>query len=162
MKAKDALLKKRLTDEQIDVVHDYMVRSDYNTFGAMFGLATYGGRINTVAPDATASPHRSAILDIACSAGWLDPKEEETNVNWVRAFYSELLADTGGAPVPGDMYDGALINHPDPELADPAYNKSGVAWSTIYYQGNYPRLQRVKAQWDPRDVFRHALGVRPA
>jgi FAD/FMN-containing dehydrogenase len=30
----------------------------------------------------------------------------------------------------------------------------------FYYQGNYPRLQSVKAEWDPRDVFRHALSVR--
>ena len=161
MKAKDALLKKQLTDRQIDIAHNYLVRSDYDVMGAMFGLATYGGRINTVATDATAAPQRNAILDVACNAGWLDPKEEEQNVRWVRAFYGELFADTGGAPVPGDAYDGGLINHPDTDLVDPALNTSGVPWHTIYYQGNYPRLQKVKAQWDPRDVFRHALGVRP-
>ena len=162
MKAKDALVKKRLTDRQIEVVHDYLTRSDYDVMGAMFGLATYGGRINTIAPDATAAPQRGAILNVACNAGWLDPHDEDKNVKWVRAFYSELFADTGGVPVPGDAYDGGLINHPDTDLADPALNTSGVPWHTIYYQGNYARLQRVKAQWDPRDVFRHALGIRPA
>ena len=161
MKAKDALVKRRLSDRQIGVVHDYMVRSDYDVMGGMFGLATYGGRINTVAPDATASPQRGAILDVACNAGWLDPNEAEKNMKWVRAFYGELFEDTGGVPVPGDVYDGGLINHPDTDLADPELNTLGVPWHTIYYQGNYARLQRVKAQWDPRDVFRHALGVRP-
>ena len=30
-----------------------------------------------------------------------------------------------------------------------------------YHDGlRYPRLQRIKARWDPRDVFRHALSVR--
>jgi hypothetical protein len=62
--------------------------------------------------------------------------------------------------VPGDAYDGALINHPDTDLADPALNTSGVAWHAIYYQANYPRLQRVKARWDPRNVFHHALSIR--
>jgi aclacinomycin oxidase len=45
-------------------------------------------------------------------------------------------------------------------LADPALNTSGIAWQTIYDQTNYPRLQHVKAQWDPRNVFHHALSVR--
>jgi FAD/FMN-containing dehydrogenase len=35
-----------------------------------------------------------------------------------------------------------------------------MPWQTLYYKENYPRLQRIKAQWDPRDVFRHALSIR--
>jgi hypothetical protein len=38
-------------------------------------------------------------------------------------------------------------------------NTSGVPWSTLYYKHNYPRRQRVKARWDPRDVFHHALSI---
>jgi len=64
------------------------------------------------------------------------------------------------AAAPGEAYDGAPINHPDVDLADPAWNTSGVPWHTIYYQANYPRLQRVKARWDPRNVFRHGLSVQ--
>jgi len=66
-----------------------------------------------------------------------------------------------GFGLPGEAYDGALINHPDTDLADPALNTSGVPWHTLYYKGNYPRLQQVKAKWDPRDVFHHALSIRP-
>jgi hypothetical protein len=32
-----------------------------------------GRKVNIVAPDATATPHRAAILDTACTAGWGDP-----------------------------------------------------------------------------------------
>ncbi len=114
LKVKDALLKKRFTDAQIGVAYDYLTRSDHDIMGGMLGLATYGGRINTVAPHATASAHRGSILDVACTTGWLDPREEATNLAWVRAFYRELFAESGGAPVGGDAYDGALINHPTP------------------------------------------------
>lgn len=161
-KVKDALLKRRLTDRQIGVTYDYLTRADHDVMGGMFGLATYGGRVNTVARDATASVQRDSILDVACSTGWLDPREEGKNLAWARAFYRDLFAETGGVPVPGEAFGGALINHPDTDLADPTLNTSGVPWQTLYYGENYPRLQRIKARWDPRDVFRHALSIRPS
>jgi aclacinomycin oxidase len=126
----------------------------------MLGLATYGGMINTVASDATASAQRDSILTTSCTTGWIDPRDEARNLAWVRAFYRELFADTGGVPVPGVVSDGAFINHPDVDLADPAWNTSGVPWHTLYYKNNYRRLQHVKARWDPRNVFHHALAVR--
>ena len=126
----------------------------------MIGLATYGGKVNTVAPDATASAQREAILTTSCNAGWVDPRDAEVNLGWVRSLYRELFADSGGVPAPGEAADGAFINHPDADLADPRWNTSGVPWHTLYYKGNYPRLQRVKARWDPRNVFRHALSIR--
>ena len=160
VKVKDALLKKRFTDRQIAVAYDYMTRSDYDVMGGALGFATYGGRINTLAPEATASAQRNSIFDMACNTGWIDPQEEEKNLTWVRSFYRDLFAESGGVPVPGDAYDGTFINHPDTDLADPALNTSGVPWYTLYYIANYPRLQRIKARWDPRDVFRHALSIR--
>jgi aclacinomycin oxidase len=159
-KVKDALLKKRLTDRQIAVAYDYMTRTDYDVMGGVIGFATYGGRINAVAPDATASAQRGSIFDMACNTGWIDPQDAEKNLRWVRAFYRDLFADTGGVPVPGSAYDGTFINHPDTDLADPALNTSGVPWHTLYYKENYARLQRIKARWDPRNVFRHALSIR--
>jgi FAD/FMN-containing dehydrogenase len=159
-KVKDALLRRRFTDRQIDVAYDYLTRTDHDVMGGMLGLATYGGRINTVAPDATAAAQRGSILDIACTTGWLDPQEEAKNLAWVRSFYRDLFAESGGVPVPGEAYDGTFINHPDTDLADPALNTSGVPWHMLYYKANYPRLQRIKARWDPRNVFRHALSIR--
>ena len=160
VKVKDALLRTRFTDRQIGVAYDYLTRDDHDIMGGVLGLATYGGRVNAVARDATASVQRSAILDTACNTGWLDPGDAEKNLAWVRAFYRELFADTGGVPVPGDAYDGSLINHPDTDHADATQNRSGVPWSSLYYGENYPLLQEIKARWDPRDVFRHALSIR--
>ena len=162
VKIKDAFLRKRFTDRQIGVAFDYLTRTDHDVPGGMLGLATYGGRVNTVTPDATASAQRDCILTTACNVGWVDPQDDARSLAWVRAFYRELFADTGGVPVPGEVCGGALINHPDVDLADPAWNSSGVPWHTLYYRDNYPRLQRIKARWDPRNVFHHGLSIRPA
>ncbi|WP_245689810.1 BBE domain-containing protein [Streptomyces chattanoogensis] len=43
----------------------------------------------------------------------------------------------------------------------PRSTTSGTPWHTLYYKDNYARLQRIKARWDPRDEFRHALSIRP-
>jgi len=161
VKVKDALLKRAFTDRQIDVAYDYLTSTDDDVMGGMLGLASYGGAINRVAPDATASAQRDAILDMACNAGWLDPNDAAKNLVWVRAFYRALFADSGGVPVPGAANAGAFINHPDTDLADPALNTSGVPWHALYFRDGYARLQRVKARWDPRDIFRHALSIRP-
>ena len=159
-KVKDALLKKGLTDRQIGIAYDYLTSTDHDVMGGMLGMASYGGAINRVAGDATASAQRDAILDLACTTGWLDPSEEPKNLAWVRALYRDLFSDTGGVPVPGDANAGAFINHPDIDLADPGLNTSGVPWHTLYFRDGYPRLQRIKARWDPHDVFHHPLSIR--
>jgi hypothetical protein len=158
-KVKDALLRKRMTSAQIDVAWDYLTSESYDVMGGMLGFATYGGRVNSVAEDARAAAQRGSILDIACTTGWLDAREAGANLTWVRDFYRHLFAASGGVPVPGDAYDGTFINHPDTDLADPALNTSGVPWYTLYYKANFPRLQSVKSQWDPGNVFRHALSI---
>lgn len=159
-KIKDAFLRKRLTDRQIKVAYDYLSQSDY-AIGGGLGMATYGGKTNTIAPDATASAQRDSILTMSCSTGWKDKPEEARNLGWVRRFYRDIFSDTGGVPVPNEFSNGAFINHPDEDLADPEWNTSGVPWYTLYYQGNYPRLQQIKSRWDPHNVFHHALSIQP-
>ncbi len=78
----------------------------------------------------------------------------------MREFYRDVFSATGGVPAPGPVNGGAYINYPDTDLADPAWNTSGVPWSTIFYHGNYARLQRIKRRYDPREVFRHDLSIR--
>jgi FAD binding domain/Berberine and berberine like len=159
-KLKDALLRTGFTDSQIEVAYHHLTRTDHDV-NLNLGLATYGGKVNTVATDATASAQRDSIFTASVTAGWQEPRDEALTMMWVRRFYRDLFADTGGVPVPGDVASGASINHPDVDLADPAWNTSDCRWYTIYYRDNYPRLQEIKLRWDPRDVFHHALSIRP-
>jgi aclacinomycin oxidase len=98
------MLKERFTERQACVAYDHLTSTGRDVMGGMLGLASHGGRVNTVAPDATASPQRSSIFDTACTTGWLDRRDEAKNLTWVREFYRDLFAETGGVPVPGDAY----------------------------------------------------------
>lgn len=159
-KVKDALLVRRHTDAQLAVIHEHLTANEPHLPGGSVGLATYGGRVRGPAEDATAYAQRSAVMDTSYGVGWASKDDDARCLSWARALYRDVFAASGGVPVPSDATEGALINHPDVDLADPAHNRSGVPWSTLYYKGNYPRLQRVKRQWDPRDVFHHALSIR--
>lgn len=158
-KIKDAFLRQRLTDRQIAIAYQYLNNTEPDVLGNL-GMATYGGKTNTIAPDATASAQRESIITMSCSSAWFDPLDETRSLKWVRQFYRDLFADAGGVPAPGEVSNGALINHPDVDLADPQWNTSGVPWYTIYYKGNYPKLQQIKARWDPLNIFHHALSIQ--
>lgn len=158
-KLKDAFLRKRHSDRQLAVLYDYLVNGP-SDIGGGIGLATFAGQVNAVAPDATAYVHRDSSISTSYSVGWQNPDDEARSLDWLRRFYRDVFADTGGVPVPGEVCNGATINHPDVDLADPEWNTSGVSWHTLYYKNNYPRLQQAKLRWDPRNVFYHALSIR--
>jgi len=158
-KVKDAFLLEPFTSSQMTVMYNYLtIRTDIP--GGSIGMATYGGKVNTVAPDATASVQRNAILTTSCTAGWVNGEEETKYLDWVRNCYGDIYILTGGVPVPGKESGGCIIAHPDNDLIDPALNKSGVPWYRFYYQNNYTRLQKVKAKWDPLNIFKHSLSVQ--
>jgi hypothetical protein len=115
--------------------------------------------VNTVPSDATATAQRDVMCKMVMAAAWTDPSKDAMHLAWLRKLYADVYKDTGGAPVPNAINAGSYINYPDVDLADPTYNKSGVPWHDLYYLGNYPRLQRIKAKWDPRNVFHHKLGI---
>ena len=159
-KLKDAFLLEPFTAGQIDVMYHYLTGMEALP-GGFIGIATYGGKVNTVASGATASSQRSAILTTACVAGWVNPEEEKKYLDWVRNCYKDIFIDTGGVPVPGKQTGGCMIAHPDNDLDDPKLNQSGIPWHVFYYQDNYPRLRIIKAKWDPLNVFKHSLSVQP-
>lgn len=159
-KLKAGYLRRSLTGRQLAAVYRNLTNSTGSAKSGLL-LVGYGGQVNVTSPDATAVAQRDAVMKAVFQTVWADEADDVANLAWIRTFYRDVYADTGGVPVPDDVNDGSYINYPDTDLADPAWNTSGVPAHTLYYKDNYPRLQQVKARWDPRGVFRHALSVEP-
>lgn len=157
-KVKSAYLRAPFDDRQTAAIYDHLTRPhDASLVIGSVGQSSYGGQINTVAPDATATATRDAIIKLTYISAWNDPTRDDVNDCWIRDLYRDVYVATGGTPDPAD---GAYIGYPDSDLADPAQNSSGAPWYALYFKGNYPRLQAAKSRWDPHDVFRHALSIR--
>ncbi|GAA1306588.1 FAD-binding oxidoreductase [Streptomyces sanglieri] len=160
-KSKSTLLRRPWDDRQAGVLHDHLHRGGEEFATAAVYLTFLGGRVNDVPPEATAMPHRDVLFSAVHEALWGEEEQTGRQLAWVRGLYAELHADTGGVPVPNEANSGSYVNYPDTDLADPDFNTSGVPWSTLYHRGQAERLRRVKERWDPLDLFRHALSVRP-
>jgi aclacinomycin oxidase len=153
------VLRKPWTANQVKALYRGLTDPSYKGWTTVY-LAAYGCQVNTVAPSATAVAQRDSILKVWFSGGWADAAEDAAQIDWIRRFYRSVHEETGGVPVPNDNQDGSFINYPDVDLRDPNWNTSGVPWHTLYYKDNYPKLQRVKAKYDPLNVFGHALGIQ--
>jgi FAD/FMN-containing dehydrogenase len=104
------------------------------TTANLVGFFPAGGAIAAVDPAATAFVHRDALFDMQYQAYWWDPADEQTDVAWVRDLRTAMEPSTSGD----------YVNYIDVDISD---------WATAYYGANLPRLKRVKATYDPDDVF---------
>ncbi|MTE18084.1 FAD-binding protein [Streptomyces sp. TRM43335] len=157
---KSAYLRRAIPPRQIATMYRHLVRTDFANPNAMVLLSSYGAAVNSVPRGATASVHRDSAFKLLYQTYWHSADEDAANIAWLRDIYEDVYAGTGGVPVSDENTDGCYVNYPDIDLNDPRRNRSGVPWTTLYYGENYPRLQRVKAAWDPTDFFRHAQSVR--
>ncbi|MEU7281413.1 FAD-binding protein [Streptomyces sp. NPDC045431] len=160
-KAKSAYLRKPFPAAQLKAFWKHLNRTDYNNPAALVEIAGYGARANQLASSATATAQRDSIIKMLFIDLWATEAEDAQNIAWVREFYRDVHAATGGVPRPGGVNDGAFINYADSDLADPALNTSGVHWGTLYFKDGYSRLQTAKRTWDPHNLFRHALSIKP-
>ncbi|MGA5519833.1 FAD-binding oxidoreductase [Streptomyces pseudogriseolus] len=156
---KSAYLRKNVTEAQAAAMYRHLTRTDHENPASMVVLLSYGGKINTVASGDTASVQRDSVFKGLFQSFWAGAENDAANIGWTRDVYGEVFSSGGGYPVPGPATDGCYINYPDADITDPKVNTSGVPWYTLYYKDNYPRLQRIKAAYDPRNIFRHSQSI---
>ncbi|MFI5064679.1 MAG: FAD-binding oxidoreductase [Streptosporangiales bacterium] len=153
-KYKSAYLKTPFPEHQIGAIYRALTDARYANPQALLQVDSYGCRVNVLPPDATAVPQRSSIMKLQYQTYWASPGEDDVNLRWINGFYADVYSASGGVPASNGVTDGCFINYPDVDLP--------ASWPALYYKGNYPALQEVKARWDPRNVFNHQQSITPA
>jgi FAD/FMN-containing dehydrogenase len=102
----------------------------------------YGGAIATPASDATAFAHRRGTLFcMQYAANWGNAKDTPQRLADMREVYAAMRPHVPGA---------AYVNYCDLDLPD---------YQTAYWGANLARLKKIKAAFDPDNVFRHAQSI---
>lgn len=106
-----------------------------------FFTHTSGGAVNRVDQTATAFPHRNAESMIMAMGFWEDPQQDDEAITAVREWFAALEPHTGG------YYDNIH------------YERENAAGN---YGPAFDRLARIKARYDPGNLFRMNSNVEPA
>lgn len=157
---KSAYFRSQFTDTQLSAMYRYLSDDSYGNPDASLILLSYGGAINAKGEGETSSAQRDSVIKALFQSIWSETEEDANHMRWIRGFYADTFAETDGVPGIDGVTDGAYINYPDSDLADSRYNTSSLPWHDLYYKRNYPRLQELKRNWDPQNIFHHSLSIQ--
>jgi len=104
-----------------------------------------GGAVARVPDEATAFGGRTAGFQAMFLGIWQDPAQRSACAEWVRGFWGALAPRANR---------GVYVN-----LAD---DLDEATLKATYGAEKYARLQRVKAKYDPRNVFHYNQNIPPA
>ena len=132
-----------LTDDAIavHVEHGSRVPSVTSTMH----LYPTDGAVHDVDADATAFAHRDADFALNIVGAWPADGDAEGHLAWVKDYYRAVHPHSG--------YEGAYTNFAAGDDQARVRESYGPA---------YDRLARVKAEWDPANVFRLNQNIEPA
>jgi FAD/FMN-containing dehydrogenase len=113
---------------------------------ALVALRQFGGAVGRVPMEATAYPHRRALYNLSIDTTWDDPADDERMIAWTRQGWQTMHDRAGGG--------GVYLNFAGLGEENDALAQAG-------YGANYDRLRQIKANYDPDNVFRGNINVRP-
>jgi len=159
-KYKSAYMKKAIPDDQVETIYRWLTwipkgLSKGDMMNTLLQIDSFGGKINTVAPEVTAYVHRSSIMIMQFQTYWDEKIKDVHHSNWLTGFYTDLYKKMGGTPNPSldanDVVDGCYYNYPDSDLKGD--NNDTDQALRLYFGVNLPHLKSVKQRWDPQAYF---------
>ncbi len=131
---------RELSDGFIDAIVDHYSRAPARAVALFFPMT---GAVTRVPVDATAYPHRGGIHAGVYSL-WTDPAETADNIAWAREGWELMQSVSLG---------GVYVNELGLDESDDRIRGA--------YGPNYARLARIKAAYDPQNLFKLNANIVP-
>lgn len=131
-----------VSDEFIETVMDHVdpLPSPFTTvYGEWVEGATSEAEL-----DATAFPHRDKRFLFTISPKWADPDRDDELIEWAKEFHDALKPYAT---------DGVYMNYLDRDEDERIEDA---------YGDRYERLQELKNEWDPGNLFRMNQNIKPS
>jgi hypothetical protein len=141
--------RKPFPKKAIRVIASFM--RDAPTDDSNFFTQAFGGAVRKKPRGGTSFPHRDALFYSEPGAGWgprtgrpgvCDPLTPQAQA-WIAEFSQAMRP----------YVNGAYVNVPNIGMQD---------WETAYWGSNFDRLRKIKAKYDPHNVFQYEQSIPPA
>jgi hypothetical protein len=106
-------------------------------------IENFHGAATRVDATATAYAHREPGYNLALTGEWLDPADDDANIDWIRGTFEAVANYTA---------DDVFLNY----LGDEGERVRAA------YGPNWERLVTLKRRWDPDNVFRLNQNIPPS
>ncbi|MEU1804112.1 BBE domain-containing protein [Streptomyces sp. NPDC019937] len=133
-------MRANFPDSHLDALYKHLTSGAIDNPTASVQLSSFGGQVNAVAENATASSHRSSAFKMSWMLYWTEAADEAKSLAWIRDCYQEVYGDWRRA--------GAERHH------------RRLLRQLSGHRPRRPQVQHVKKKYDPRNVFRQSQSVR--
>jgi FAD/FMN-containing dehydrogenase len=133
-----------VTDEAIDVIHQHSLTMPTPGPAQSF-IVPWGGAVARIGEDETPMTQRDATWVVHPFALWENPDDDEEVIGWAKAFRDDIARFASG---------GVYLNF----IGDEGEDRVRAAFGDEKYR----RLSKLKAQYDPDNVFRGNQNIKPS
>jgi hypothetical protein len=133
-----------LSDEAIEIIVEHARRQP--SVLSTSDIWHIGGAVRNVDHDATAFHGRQAEFLFNAEANWESPDDDEANLSWAREMLAALAAYSDGSRY----------------LNFAGFQEEGDDMMRDAFAARYRRLARLKARFDPTNLFRLNQNIKPA
>lgn len=128
-----------MPDSLLDKIHEGLEPMDRRS--VMLYFQHSGGAIGRVPVADTAFAHRHSKANMLLIVGWPNEDPAQPHIDYTRGYWDTLAPSTDGYYTVDTADESEKVRHGN-------------------YQGNFARLQRVKKQYDPTNLFRLNANIK--